>query len=89
MIALITITGIINNFFLINIKANITATKYEMEPDAVTRKREPLHDWSSHAADAFRYLAINLREKQERPTVGPTRPKLRPMTGGNLSWMGA
>jgi len=22
----------------------------------------PLHDWSSHAADAFRYLAIGLRE---------------------------
>ena len=63
--------------------------QYEMEPDAVTRKREPLHDWSSHAADAFRYLAVGLREKQERPALSPNRPKLRPMSGSNLSWMSA
>ncbi|HZF34541.1 MAG TPA: terminase family protein [Candidatus Angelobacter sp.] len=32
----------------------------------------PLHDWSSHAADAFRYLAMGLREPQEE-----RMPKLR------------
>ena len=30
-------------------------------------RERPLHDWSSHAADAFRYLAMGLREEsQER-----------------------
>ena len=28
-------------------------------------RERPLHDWSSHAADAFRYLAMGLREGQE------------------------
>jgi len=35
-------------------------------------KTRPLHDWSSHAADAFRYLALGTRDKvktrQELPT---------------------
>lgn len=39
----------------------------------------PLHDWASHGADAFRYLALGLR-KQIKPTVA------RPRTGG---WMAA
>jgi len=25
-------------------------------------KPRPLHDWSSHAADAFRYLAVSYRD---------------------------
>lgn len=36
-------------------------------------KQRPLHDWTSHAADAFRYLALGLREppsaKWEQPTT--------------------
>jgi len=42
---------------------------YRCEWDArrqVQRER-PLHDWSSHAADAFRYLAMGLREPREEP----------------------
>ncbi|HEY7687349.1 MAG TPA: terminase family protein [Dongiaceae bacterium] len=27
----------------------------------------PVHDWSSHAADAFRYLALGLRPEAEKP----------------------
>lgn len=27
----------------------------------------PLHDWTSHAADAFRYLCMGLRENQPKP----------------------
>lgn len=38
----------------------------------------PLHDWTSHAADAFRYLAMGLSETQ------PRRPTARLTT----SWMG-
>ena len=38
----------------------------------------PLHDWSSHAADAFRYLAMGFSETQ------PKREAIR----RNISWMG-
>ena len=42
------------------------------EDDAVFNDK-PLHDWTSHAADAFRYLAIAWREL--RPVREPERPK--------------
>ena len=32
-----------------------------------TLKPRPLHDWSSHSADAFRYLAMGLRDSTEKP----------------------
>jgi hypothetical protein len=35
-------------------------------------RQRPRHDWSSHAADAFRYLAMGLREESEQPM-----PRLR------------
>jgi hypothetical protein len=35
-------------------------------------RQRPRHDWSSHAADAFRYLAMGLREESETPM-----PRLR------------
>ena len=28
---------------------------------------KPLHDWTSHAADAFRYLALGVRERYTPP----------------------
>ena len=30
-----------------------------------TFKDKPLHDWTSHACDAFRYLALGMRHKQD------------------------
>ena len=33
-------------------------------------KTEPVHDWSSHGADSFRYLALSVR-KSERPSMKP------------------
>ena len=41
-------------------------------------KTHPVHDWSSHAADAYRYLAIGHKDKQTRPN------RLKE----NISWMG-
>lgn len=32
-----------------------------------TYRDKPLHDWSSHAADAFRYLAMGLRQRYPMP----------------------
>jgi phage terminase large subunit len=59
---------------------------YRYEVDEITGQfsRNPLHDAASHAADAFRYLAVSLKE--------PTKPKpriVRPMelAHGSTSWM--
>lgn len=38
-------------------------------------KPRPLHDWSSHAADAFRYLSVSLRDKQK--TKSNKQPRLQ------------
>jgi phage terminase large subunit len=32
-------------------------------------KPAPLHDWASHGADAFRYLAMSVEKATQRPTV--------------------
>ena len=32
-------------------------------------KTKPVHDWSSHAADAMRYLAVGLQEINTRQTA--------------------
>lgn len=52
--------------------------QYRREWDDVKRafRDKPLHDWTSHAADAFRYLAVGLRPPQgdryERRAAQPT-----------------
>lgn len=35
-------------------------------------RTKPLHDWTSHAADAFRYAAVGFKTKEEKK--GPARP---------------
>lgn len=41
-------------------------------------KREPMHDWSSHPADAFRYFAVSIREpERERARVEAQTPPVR------------
>lgn len=48
-------------------------------------KPRPVHDWTSHAADAFRYLAMTL---DEAANVKMITRKI-PMRGGSIhSWMG-
>jgi len=52
--------------------------RYERDDKMGTFKREPLHDWASHDADAFRTMAVAIREaqrpqpKDERPSPPPT-----------------
>lgn len=49
----------------------ITALKhyrYDVDPDTKERSQKPLHDFASHAADAFRYMAVALR---------PMKPKVK------------
>ena len=50
-------------------------------------RRQPLHDWASHPADAFRYLATALKEPEQEWSPTPN-PNPRPRGGGgDASWM--
>jgi hypothetical protein len=46
-------------------------------------KDKPRHDWTSHAADAFRYLAMAWQERA-RPQVAPAKPLFKPMD--EITW---
>jgi phage terminase large subunit len=48
--------------------------RYAMDEKLDTLKREPLHDWASHDADAFRTLAVSIKEQQ------PVKEKPKPST---------
>jgi phage terminase large subunit len=42
--------------------------RYDVDPETKQTSKRPLHNWASHAADAFRYLAVGLQEpKAPRP----------------------
>lgn len=43
--------------------------RYESDEKLGTLKKEPLHDWASHPADAFRYFGVAIRE--QRPPEKP------------------
>jgi len=47
-------------------------------------KATPLHDWASHGSDAFRYLAVGLRERTKTPP--PKAPHASPVIGGPSGW---
>jgi len=52
----------------------------KVEEKGVFRDK-PLHDWTSHTADSFRYLAMAWRELQPaRKKVDPIKELLKPMT---------
>lgn len=60
-----------------NCKRGIEALKQyrrEWDDKLKTFRLRPLHDWTSHGADAFRYLAMNLKPKaQTQKITYPTR----------------
>lgn len=35
----------------------------------------PVHDWASHGADAFRYLAVRHKTPVDKPPVPPPYPQ--------------
>ncbi|MDH2313341.1 PBSX family phage terminase large subunit [Methylobacterium brachiatum] len=47
--------------------------RYDVDPNTQAFSKTPLHDWASHAADAFRYFAIGIAEPREDdpPPDGP------------------
>lgn len=58
--------------------------RYEVDPDTQQYSTKPLHDWASHGADAFRYLAVALREPKKRKSEG-TKPRMPVGAGGWMS----
>lgn len=60
--------------------------QFEVDPDTKLRGKEPLHDEHSHAADAFLYLGMSIREPKTEikiPAFIPRQP-----TSARGSWMG-
>lgn len=51
--------------------------RYEYDEDRKVYKTKPLHDWSSHASDAFRYMAMAVKE--QRPEKPAPKPDMRPL----------
>ena len=54
--------------------------RYEVDPDTGQFSRNPLHDHYSHGADAFRYIALMIKE--------PVKPKKSAQIATVGNWMG-
>lgn len=52
----------------------------EYDYDLRTFKKAPLHDWSSHCADAFRYFAVQWLQQFSRPDMNVPRKFLNSYT---------
>ena len=46
-----------------------------MDESKLMFKDKPLHDWSSHGADAFRYLALSFDQFRQHTQLAPTDVK--------------
>ena len=46
----------------------LAAYRNELDEKQGVYKLNPIHDWSSHYADAFRYLALGLKRAISQPT---------------------
>ena len=62
----------------------LASYRYEYDEEKKVYKKTPLHDWASHSADAFRYLAIATRfsEYMTRPPPPPKKVEVvaKPLT---------
>lgn len=54
--------------------------RYEVDPETGQFSRNPLHDQYSHGADAFRYIALMIKE--------PAKRRKQPQVAMASSWMG-
>lgn len=63
--------------------------RYAVDEETKQFSNEPLHDWASHAADAFGYMAIALREPRTAKRDLTTIPKRPVFTGRSIggNWM--
>ena len=67
----------------------LTNYRYNVDEETKEFSDEPLHDWASHAADAFGYMAVALKEP--KPKRGDVPRKSRVISPGRVQpgyWMG-
>ena len=57
--------------------------RYDVDPDTKQRSRKPLHDDSSHFADAARYFAVAMRDGRAKKASLPRGPQM----AGAHNWM--
>lgn len=67
--------------------------RYDVDPDTGNFSKNPLHDHNSHAADAFRYLAVSWKDSRQTKLPGSMNQPKKFLTwnlGRNPStgWMG-
>jgi len=63
----------------------LKAYHYEWDDDRKTLSNQPVHDWSSHAADAFRGVALVMRKATEL-TQHEEPPKNEPVEVPECTW---
>lgn len=63
--------------------------RYRVDEDTKQFSNEPMHDWASHAADAFGYMAIALKESKKETRDFQTTPRRALNTSRYVggSWM--
>jgi len=61
----------------------------EWSEEGQTWRSAPVKDWSSHAADGFRMLAVGVREKQHDLAQAFERPPFQPRSPHGMGWLGA
>lgn len=65
--------------------------RYDIDEKTKAWSKEPIHDQYSHGADAFRYLAVALKEPKKRKLVEDAKSRIADVFGqgpGGLSWLG-
>lgn len=78
------------SFHAVNCSKGIEALRHyrrEYDYDLRTFKKNPLHDWSSHCADAFRYFAVQWMEQFVAPDMSTPKKFVNTYTDqphGNL-----
>lgn len=62
--------------------ARLGAYRYQWDEDKKIYKKVPLHNWASHTADSWRYLACSARPiRLALETPPPKKPQPRPVEG--------
>lgn len=61
--------------------------QFKVDPETKQRSREPLHNWASHGADAWRYFAVSAKEGDKPKKVEPPRGRFE-REAASVGWMG-
>lgn len=64
--------------------------RYDVDPEDSTWSRKPLHDESSHFADALRYFAVGMRElpRKDAPVLGQNKRRITlSLNAPSAGWM--